>query len=332
MMRVLVTGAQGFIGQHLVQRLVREGYRVRALAHGPGGEVRPQSGVDGVEWIVGDVRDARAMKEACAGCDGVLHLAAKVHAMKARSQDEAEYHAVNVEGTRNVLEGASSGGARRVIHFSSVKVFGEGAAECLDESRAPRPETAYGRSKLAAEHLVSEYGLREGLQVTSLRLPPVYGIGHKGNLCRMIAAIDRGMFPPLPDIRNRRSLLCVDNLVQAVLLIQDHQATFGRCYIVTDARAYGIGELYDLIRRSLGKPEPRWRVPIAAFRAGAVLGDLLAGLLRRPMPFDTQILDRLVGSEWYSSAALARDTGYRPARSFEEVLPQLIASYREGLA
>jgi nucleoside-diphosphate-sugar epimerase len=324
-MRVLITGASGFIGRHLVERLVRDGFMVRALAHAPE-PVRDMPA--GVEVVTGDVRDAGAMKAAASGIETIFHLAGKAHALAEVGEEDADYQAVNVEGTRNVLDAAVAGGAKRFVLFSSVKAMGEEAPECRDESSEARPLTAYGRSKLAAEKLVFDSGQRGNLGVTCLRLPLVYGVGNKGNLFRMIAAIDRGIFPPLPPLDNRRSMVHVSNVVDAAMLAVDHPAARGRCYIVTDARAYATRELYELICRALGKRIPQWSVPLGLLAAAGRAGDLVGRVFRRRMPFDSDAFQKLIGSAWYSSERMVRELGYHPLMSFEAALPEMIAWYR----
>src|SRR2546428_6265253 len=157
MMKALVTGAGGFIGRHLVARLLQNGYSVRALVH----KSRPPAEwLASVEVAIGDVRDAQAMKEVAAGREIVYHLAGKAHALTEVRGDEDAYRAINTDGTRHVLEGAVAIGARAFVLFSSVKAMGEGGSRCLDESFDGQPETPYGRSKLEAERAVLEIGSR----------------------------------------------------------------------------------------------------------------------------------------------------------------------------
>ena len=132
-----------------------------------------------VQVVEGDVRDRSFMKAAAAGCEVIVHLAGKAHAIHEVGADEDEYRAVNVEGTRHVLDGAVAGGTRRIIFFSSVKVFGESSQGCIDESVSPQPASPYGRSKWAAEQLVIEYA-KDGIDSSSLRLPMVYGPSSQG--------------------------------------------------------------------------------------------------------------------------------------------------------
>ncbi len=327
--RFLVTGATGFIGRHLLERLWHEGYAIRALVHDHAYDLGlPEK----VEIVVGDVRDPQAMRTATAGCHTVFHLAGKVHALSEERGDEEKYRSVNVDGTRNVLEGAAAGGVRCFVLFSSVKAMGEERSRCVDESFDAPPTTAYGRSKLAAEQLVLDYGRRLGLRVVCLRLPLVHGPGHKGNLCRMIAAIDRGFFPPLPDLGNRRSMVHVQDVVQAALLAATVPAADGQCYIVTDPRPYSTREIYELICQSLGKGIPGWHIPVGTLRALGRLGDIIGRASGRRFLLDSEALDKLIGSAWYSSERIRRDLGYCPCISFEDALPEMVAWYRRTQA
>ena len=329
MKRALVTGGTGFIGQHLVRRLVQKGYGVRVLMR-TSASLRPslRSAIPSVvELVEGDIRDAAKVKEATAGADPIFHLAGRAHILSEAAEDDAAYHAVNVEGTRNVLEGAIAGGVQRVIFFSSVKVFGEETRECLDETAPARPLTAYGRTKLEAETLVREYARATGGLGVSLRLPLVYGPGVKGNIYRMIWAIDHHLFPPFPDLQNRRSLVHVSNVVEAALLAASC-APASSCYIVTDRLPYSTRKLYEMICRALRKQVPHWQMPIAALGILGRLGDLAGRITNRRFPIDSDSLDKLVGSAWYSSQRISRELGYVPTIDFEGALPELITQYR----
>jgi len=278
--------------------------------------------------VVGDLHDSQTMKDVMAGSEVVFHLAGKAHALDEGPRDVAAYQAVNVDGTKHTLDGAIAAGVRRLVFFSSVKAMGEESSECQDESSEARPLTHYGRSKLAAERLVFEYGRQGQLAVTCLRLPMVYGLGNRGNLFRMISAIDRGMFPPLPATQNRRSMVHISNVVEAAVLAGNHPDARGRCYIVTDERAYSTRELYEAISRALGRPVPRWSVPLSVLAALAHVGDLLGRIRGQRVYFDSDALAKLTGSAWYSAARISRELGYRPLVSFDAALPGMIVWYR----
>ncbi len=323
-MRVLVTGAGGFLGKALVEALLREGYVVRALYHHDG---LPQD-ESRCEVVTGDVRDRAAMKVAVTACQAVVHLAGKVHALDTVSTDEWEYQSINVEGTRCLLEGAVAAGIRQFIFASTVKVFGETTDGCVDESWPPAPVTAYARSKWAAEQLVEEFAQSGGFSGVSLRLPMVYGQTNKGNLFRMIAAIDRGWFPPLPPIAGVRSMLHVSNFTQAVLRVLQANTPLQPCYIVTDGVPYSVTAIYELLCAGLGKPVPAWRVPLWLLKAAGGAGDVVQALTKRPMPVTRAAIHKLIEPAWYCSDAIVRDLGYRPDFSFADAVPDLVAFYR----
>lgn len=324
MTRVLVTGAAGFLGSWLIRELRWSGLHVRALLHGSTGSV---SDMLEAESVVADIRDHDRLKAITDGCEAIVHLAAKAHAID-DSGSEKDYESVNVEGTRHVLDAGVASGVRRVVFVSTVKVFGEETCGCVDESRTPDPQTPYGRSKWRAEQLVSEYGQRYGLAAVSLRLPMVYGPTKKGNLYRMIEAIDHGRFPVLPRLSTVRSLLHVKNFVRAVERCLQAPRFQQAAYIVTDAQPYCVTDLYDWLRAGLEKVPAKRRAPLWALKGGARCGDMLQLLSGRPMPLTSARLMKLVGGAWYSNAAITQELGYQATHSFVETVPELIAFYR----
>jgi nucleoside-diphosphate-sugar epimerase len=268
------------------------------------------------------------MKSAVVGVDTVFHLAAKVHETDVRIQDEQEYERVNVQGTVHVLKASESAGARRFVFLSSVKAMGESADREEDEATTPVPQTAYGRSKLRAEEAVRVAASSSGMQAVSLRLPMVYGPGAKGNLIRMMVAIDRGYFPPWPSVANRRSLVHVANVVEAASLAATSSRSDYRCYIVTDGVHYSTRELYELLTAALGKQAPSWTVPPPVLSLLARLGDAGEAVLRRRLPFNTAALDKLIGSACYRSDKIERELSFHPCTTFPAALSELTAWYR----
>jgi nucleoside-diphosphate-sugar epimerase len=326
-MNALVTGAGGFIGSHLIARLREDGVGVRAL-HGVRSNL-PAGERDGV--FRGDIRDAGAVGRAVeAGCDVVFHLAAKVHEVSSFQEGDPEYHAVNVQGAQIVLEVAAARGARRFVFFSSVKAMGEETDRCVDEATRERPTTEYGRSKLAAERMLKERGRELGVHVVCLRLPMVYGVGNRGNLLRMIRAIDRGRFPPPPLVGNRRSLVHVANVAQAAMLAARSAMGDGESYIVADAEPHGLRDMYEQICTSLGRRVPRWSVPEGALRTLGRAGDIIGRVRGRRFPVDSDAVAKMIGTAWYSSAKIERDLGYRPGIGLAEALPAIVEWYRSG--
>ncbi len=325
-LKVLVTGAGGFIGGNLVETLLHMGCSVRAFIRD---QTARSAWTENVEVSIGQLEDISSLNKAMIESDTVFHLAGIGHQMFEMEHMDDTYHKINVEGTRNVLDSAIRCGVKRFVFFSSVKTMGETTQECFSESAEVKPVTRYGKSKLAAEELVFDYGSRTGLHTVCLRLPLVYGVGNIGNLFRMIDAIDRGLFPPLPDVRNFRSMVHVSNVVEAAILAATKSQATGQCYIVTDGVPYSTRALYEWICRGLGKQVPTWYIPIGALKALGLLGDLFGHIQRKRFMFDSSALDKLTGSAWYSSDRISAELGYNPLISFPDALPELIAWYRK---
>lgn len=322
---VLVTGATGFIGRHAVAAIAGQGAQVLALTRG---EARFRGDTQ-LTVRTGDLLDHASLRGVARGVDTVLHLAGYAHAETADEDTHADLHwRITLEGTRAMLREARDAGVRRFVFVSSVKAAGEGGPACIDESVKGAPASAYGRAKLAAEELVLATGRESGMQVCVLRLPLVYGLDNKGNIPRMAAAIARGRFPPLPETGNRRSMVHVEDVVQALVLAATRPEANGNVYYVTDGGVYSTREIYDAIRAALGLPPLRVRMPRWCLRGGAWLGDLVQRLTRWHAPLNSDTLEKLLGSAWYSSAHIEQELGYRPTRSLADALPEIVAPLR----
>lgn len=327
----LVVGGTGFIGQRSVTDLFDAGVAVKVLSRRKLDECFNHTVSAGkIIPIVADLGDHAAISNICDGVDTVFHLAGYAHADEIERESAAAIHRrVTVEGTRALIEEACRAGVRRFVFISSVKAMGEGGEQCLDETARVLPTTAYGRAKLEAEQLVLASSAR-GMHVSVLRLPLVYGRGVKGNLLRMIKAVDTGRFPPLPEVNNRRSMVHVDDVVRAIRLVVENPRANGQVYLVTDGRAYSTSEICALMRRALGRAEPKWNVPIGVLRAAAGIGDVIGSIQGRPFIFNSVTLSKLIGSAWYSSEKIERDLDFRPTHTFEKTLPEMVEAYRRA--
>jgi UDP-glucose 4-epimerase len=325
MNRVLVTGATGFIGTHLIGALRRAGASVAALDLDVSKAGTP---ADGVDWIQGDIFDAARLASAARGADTVIHLVAKTHDFSEGEDREDEYRRINVAGTRNLLEACDLEAVRHVVYFSSVKAMTEEAGGILDESFPPQPATAYGRTKLEAEEALRQFGLEHGVRTTTLRLPMVYGPGNKGNVYRMIEAVDRGRFAVIGRGGNRRSMVYVENVVEATLAVAGRLDLAGDTYIVTDGTDYSVRELYEAIARSLGRRPLPFGLPLFAATLLARMGDAGGLLTGRTLPFNTGALSKLTGELRISSERLRRDAGFVPRHRLAEAIGKTIRWYR----
>jgi nucleoside-diphosphate-sugar epimerase len=313
--RSLVTGADGFIGGALSRRLEASGSDVYRLSrHGTG----PKTVTNdiGKDPIVGlnEIRPS-----------AIFHLAARVHRMDEGGDAEAEHIRVTVDGTNYLLQAAAEAGAQTFVFFSSCAVMPEGLASELDESAPRAPTTPYGRAKLRAEDLVLGMNGKSGMRTVCIRLPMVYGPGHKGHLPRMIAAIDRGLFPPLPQYPGKRSLVHVEDAVSAALLVAQRPEAAGNVYIVSEPRPYSSREIYEIVLNALGRKPPGWHVPRAVLASTALIGDFGERIARRRLPFDSAALSKLSVPAIYSGARIERELGFTTKKTFATAAREVVA-------
>lgn len=313
--RVLITGSSGFIGRRLRNALAESGTRCRLL-------VRNAASMPDV--LVGDLLQPDSLPGACSGIDCVFHCAGYAHAFT--SSDPDAHWRINFEGTRNLVEAAGRAGIRRFVFLSSVKAMAEPNDTCADEDWPGDPVTPYGRAKRAAEECVLEIGSRYDMHVVNLRLAMVYGRGGRGNLERMARAIDAGWFPPLPETANRRSLVHVSDVVDAMRLVAVTAAARGKTYIVADPLAYSGREIYDAICVVLRKPIPKWNIPVNMLRLAGRIGDMAGTLTHSSLPLSAEAVARLLDSSCYSPARIERELGWRGKVELHTGIGEMVGS------
>ena len=299
----LISGATGFIGQRVIRSLRNSGIECRAL-------VRKDTGDE--NSVKADLGDKEALRVVCKGVERIFHCAGYAHAFSSLSNADVERHwRINFEGTSNLVEAAGQAGVKCFVFLSSVKAMAEPGSICIDENYQGHPETPYGQAKRAAEEVVLAVGARYGMHVVNLRLAMVYGCGGRGNLERMGRLVRRGLFPPLPETGNHRSLIHVDDVVSAMRLVASDCRAAGKTYIIANLDAPSGRRLFDTLRGVQGLPVCSWSVPAPVLKFFAHLGDVLEKLFRRRLPMNSEVLDRLLGSAWYSPALIERELGWR---------------------
>jgi nucleoside-diphosphate-sugar epimerase len=286
---VALTGATGFIGQHLLRELPARGYRIRVLLRRP--TALP---IECASALIGDLEKPQNMAAALADVGAVIHTAGLAHAMSGRPEDD--YRLLNTEATIALARAAERAGVGRFVFLSSIRAqSGPVAQSVLTEEMEPNPTDAYGRSKLAAER---------GLETTNLgwvalRLVLVYGPGARGNMAELVR-LARSPYPlPIAGLRARRSLLALDNLVEAVDVVLRAPGPLRRPLIVADPEPLTVGGMIAALRRGLGRKAGLFPVPAALFKA-------LCGVTGR-----AEIYQRLSGSLMADPSALAR-LGWTP--------------------
>ena len=295
-MRVLVTGASGFVAGRVIPVLSESGFRVRAATRTamsfPGNkQVEPAS--------VGEIGPDTDWGSALEGIDAVVHLAGRAHVMaETEAKPLAAYRRVNLEGTRKLAEQAVAVGVHRFVYMSSVKVNGERTTpeHPFTEADTPAPEDAYGQSKWEAEQALHDIGREHGLEVVVLRPPLVYGPGVKGNFLKLLSLCDKAPPLPLASACNHRSFIHVGNLADAVRLCLSHPAAGGETFLLRDGQDLSTPELIRGLASALGRPVRLFPAPRPLLRGlAAAVGRraTAARLLESLVIDDRKILELL---------------------------------------
>lgn len=313
--RILVTGANGFVGRVVCRELLRSGHAVTGLVRNAG------SCVDGVQEWVHDSKDFSGLGADWPqglSIDCLVHLAARVHVMRDEALDPlTEFRATNVDGSQRVAEAAYRHGARRLVFVSSIKAMAEtDAGQPLREDDPASPQDAYGRSKLEAEQVLVSFGERTGLDIVIVRPPLVYGPGVRANFLRLTTAIARGVPLPLGSIGAHRSIVFVGNLAQALALCATDPRAAQGCFHVADRDTPTVAGLARSIGRHLRKPARLVPVPVSWLRA--------AGRLTGR----TESIDRLVSDLRIDTSRIQAVLGWQPSYSTDEGLAATAAWYR----
>jgi UDP-glucose 4-epimerase len=297
---VLVTGASGFVGRHLAPALARNGWVVRRAVRRPSGS--------GDEVLIDSIGPATEWRDALAGADAVVHLAARVH-HKYEEHAVELYRNTNTEGTLHLARSAANVGVGQFVFVSTVLVHGrssDGRAP-FRESDALTPRGLYGMSKAAAEGGLKNLVKGSDMSVTIIRPPLVYGSGARGNFALLEKAVTLGIPLPLAGINNRRAFLSVENLASFVVYRLSHPQPKFDVFLVADNEQVSTPEFIERLAKAAGRPPWLFRMPRPPLSA-------LLGISGR-----SEVSDSLFGSlELDLSKAAA--TGWRPSVTLDEGL------------
>lgn len=305
-MRLLITGANGFVGSALYDVASRQGILVRGAVRA---NAQSQPLVDAT--IVGEIDGTTDWERALEGVDVVIHCAARVHVMKDKAADPmAEFIKTNVDGTANLAYQAAKAGVKRLVFVSSVKVNGEQSPEGkpFAEADIPAPQDAYGISKWKAEQSLLKIAQETGLEVVIVRPPLIYGARVGGNFLSLLRGVSRGLPLPLGAVSNKRSLLYVDNLAEALILCATHPDASGQTYLVSDGQDVSTAELIRMMADALACKARLFYFPTSWMRA-------LAFLIGRG-----DKVSRLLGYLQVSNTKIQGELGWIPRYSIEEGL------------
>jgi len=313
-MNLLVTGANGFIGSKLCEKVLDTGGHVR-------GTVRPStyrnnlpSDIDVVPTEeIGPLTD---WSKVMSGVDTVVHLAARVHVISSIAAHVSDdYRSVNVAATERLAMIASACGVKRFVYLSTVKVNGEGRTTPYNEKDDPGPIGPYAVSKWESEKILHAIGNDTGLEVVIIRSPLVYGPGVKANFLRLMKIIEQGIPLPLACIHNQRSLIYVGNLIDAIVHCMTHPGAAGQTCLVSDGEDVSTPELIRRISAALGRPARLFPFPSVILK--------LAGIITGK----SDATDRLLGSLTVDCSKIHRELGWQAPFSVNQGLGETAKWY-----
>jgi nucleoside-diphosphate-sugar epimerase len=308
MQKILITGASGFVGKEVCNTLQRRGTPFSAAV---------RNNAKGNQFQVGDLTNATRWTDALSGCDVVMHLAARVHAMKDNVNDPLDaYRAVNVDATINLARQAVENGIKRFIFVSSVKVNGEMTADKpFSAHDRPAPIDPYGQSKLEAECALQTLSRETGLEVVIVRPPLVYGPGVRANFLKLMQMVKLGLPLPFGNIQNRRSMVALDNLIDFLILCADHPDAAGRVFMVSDDNDLSLQDLILLLARFMGKSSIMVPVPVGLMMSCA------------RMFGNAENANRLFGSLQVDITDTKECLGWRPVESVETAMKKTVSHF-----
>ena len=284
-MKIGITGAGGFVGKRFTE-YNRDKYQFNRIP----------------------LRNLPSSEMVLPGVDVILHMAGKAHDM--RVSDEKVYNEVNVDLTTRLANQAKQRGISHFIYISSVKVYGDDRTDYLDEDSECRPTDAYGKSKLQAENYLKSIQTPE-FKVAIVRPPLVYGPGVKGNMIRLLRLAEKNMPLPFGGVKNERSMVFIDNLVELINRVIDTKAT--GTFVAGDAQPISTAELMTFIRSFMNKRRGMVSIPS--------LGQKLLKALR------PKLFNRLFGSFVIHNQKTNERLGFQPPYSTEYGVKQMVDWY-----
>tara|TARA_B110000261_G_scaffold157938_1_gene193636 strand:+ start:190 stop:1131 length:942 start_codon:yes stop_codon:yes gene_type:complete len=304
--KILITGATGFIGQQLLSYLTFS----KKVDSGDVSSIKIISrNIHPIyETVVCDLQCENIPDDIMDDVDTVFHLAGYAHDLREPLKSKNLYHTLNVGATIRLAELAVQSGVKHFVFISSVKAGGKlFTNKCANETDQGMADNIYGQTKKEAEIKLLNIGRNSNMHVTIIRPSLVYGPNAKGNLRLMLSNINQGLFPPIPDTQNRKSMIHVNDLVRAIMLVANDERANGEIFIVTDGKPYSSRDIYKAMCVIVGKPVPKWNVP-----------KFIIDIAAKINPKIKYKLDKLFGDECYSSAKIEA-LGFRAKKTLKDM-------------
>ena len=323
MNKILVTVANGFIGQSLCKELIKKKFFVRAI-------VRSKlkfNDFKNIEYkTIGDINYCTNWTDLLSDIDCIIHCAGKAHVVEKTSRtSEHAYNSINVEGTKKLAIQAAEAGVKRMIFLSSIKVNGENTIDSRSDelniikykkifthSDIADPQDLYGLSKWNAEKELWGVSAKTNLEINILRLPLVYGKGVKGNLNRLLMLVQSGIPLPFSMIKNERSMIGLDNLIDLIILCIDHSNAAGKTFLVSDGEDISTPKLIEYMASSMGRSALLFPIPTSLLKfSGYILNK-------------SEEVNRLVSSLKVDSSFTRKKLNWLPQINISEGIRRMI--------
>lgn len=291
-MNILLTGATGFVGGALLRHLkATTEHQVTVSLRQPDAAVSALAD----HTILWNLTEDKPLN--LEGIDCVIHAAARVHQLRETAVDPlAEFRAVNTAGTLRLAQAAIAAGVKRFVYVSTIHVNGHERDQPYTVNDLPQPTDPYGISKCEAEQGLQALG--EQMEVVIVRPPLVYGPDAPGNFGRLVRAVERGMPLPFGNIRNRRSLIALDNLVDFLCCVAEHPRAAGETFLVSDNQDFSTPELVAAIAEGIGRRENLWPLPVGLLRGVLALCGKRTAAERLCGSLSVDITPALVNLHW----------------------------------
>lgn len=335
-MRVLITGATGFVGQALSALLIKQGFQIRSVIRSKPDHYShnvSRKAINTAEsFAVGSIGPHTNWSDSLRDIDTVIHLAARVHVMNDRIENPvAAYREVNTAGTELLAKEAAKSGARRFIYLSTIKVNGEETGlrtkasglkaknlnKYFSESDIPHPKDPYAISKWEAEDVLRTISSETLMEVVIVRPPLVYGPGVKANFLNLLKIADKGIPLPLGSINNARSFVSLDNLIDFITCCIKHPAAAGETFLVSDGEDLSTPELIKKIAQFMGRPCRLFPFPPNLLH---IVGKLIG---------KSDMIDRLTGSLQVDISKAQNVLGWKPPMSVDAGLRKTVDWYKK---
>ncbi|WP_291967375.1 NAD-dependent epimerase/dehydratase family protein [Maribacter sp.] len=293
-MKVLITGGNGFLGSYFVKHWSGKGHDVLTLGRGDNSDIRCDIKAE-VPEIEQDI-------------DYVIHIAGKAHSIPKTKADEDDFYNVNVNGTVNLLKGIENKGIKGLMFISSVAVYGAKDGSNITEENELKATDSYGKTKIEAEKIITEWGLEQKITVSIIRPPLIIGKNAPGNLGKMITGIEKGRYFNIADGNAKRSVVLAEDLAEfSTALI-----TIGGVYNLTDGFDASFHQLSDVISKKKNKKRVK-NMPLWLAKGIAKIGDSIEMILKKEAPFSTKKLKQMTTDLTFSSDK-ATAIGWRPKK------------------